>query len=440
MSKIDKSDLEYMSSLSEAVLSQNARKTKWLLNIVFLAVIWLIVWACFAKIDEITRGQGRIIPSSKNQMVQNLEGGIVSEILVKIGDVVNYGTPLLKIENKGFESSFAENQIRLMELEAKRVRLFAQANNQKFRPRKDLIEAIPLLITNEKSLFNSHAKHLKNQLEIIKEQIFQKRAELKEARGKIKNLKNSLNLINKEIQITKPLVARGIESKKNFLKLQREQNGVLSEIDNIKLSTPIIKSGINEFNKKIKDVELAFRNKAKREYNEIRAEIERIKSKKNTVADQVQRTLVTSPVKGKIKQIFVNTIGGVIKPAMNLIEIVPMEEKLVIEAKIKPSDIAFLYPKQKAVVKFTAYDFSIYGGLDGKVTNISVDTIKDEKDNSFYLVRIETDKNFLGNEKKKLAIIPGMTVSVDILTGKKTIMDYILKPILKAKRNALTER
>ncbi len=438
--KINENDLEYVSSLSEAVLSQNERKTKWILNVVFLSVIWLIVWATYAEIDEITRGDGRIIPFSKNQMVQNLEGGIVSEILVKIGAVVEQRELLLKIDNKGFESSFAENQIKLNELEARRVRLFAEANDKFFKASDLLISQIPLIVANEKSLYTSHKKHLKNQLSIINEQIFQKKMELKELQGKIKNLKKSLTLINKEVKITKPLVDRGIESKKDFFKLKREQNGVRSEIENIKLSIPRVKSGIKEFNRKIQDVKLAFKNKAKREYNEIRAEIERIKSKKSAVADQVKRTLVVSPVKGKIKQIFVNTIGGVVKPGMNLIEIVPMEEKLVIEAKIKPSDIAFLYPNQKAVVKFTAYDFSIYGGLDGKVTNISADTIKDEKDNSFYLVRIETDKNFLGNEKKQLAIIPGMTVSVDIFTGKKTIMDYILKPILKAKRNALTER
>jgi len=257
---------------------------------------------------------------------------------------------------------------------------------------------------------------------------------------KIKNQKQNYNLIMEEIKINKPLYKKGIISRVEYLKLVREANQISSDIKEKQLSVPKIKSQIKEATQKISEERLKFKNKSREEYNKISAEIERIVQKSSAIKDKVRRTLIKSPVDGIVKQIFTNTIGGVIKPGMDICEIVPSSKNLLIETKIKPSDIAFLFPNQEAMVKFTAYDFAIHGGLKGRVVNIGADTIVDKDGNSYYIVQIKTDKNYLGSNDKKLDIMVGMTTEVDILTGKKTILDYLLKPIIKAKYSALRER
>jgi membrane fusion protein, adhesin transport system len=438
--KINQHDLDFMSSLSQAVLQQTERKSKLLLNIIVSLLILAIIWANFAQIDEITRAEGNVIPSSKIQVIQNLEGGIVSDIMINEGDIVSIGDALIKIDNKKEESNYQENRLKLDELEGKLARLKAESDSTPFKVSKELQARASHIIANEKSLYRTNQNQMNNQLLMVETQIAQKIGELKEAISKSKNLKEGKNLLQKEINIMKPLVKNGIEPRIELLKREREMNGVILEIEELALIIPRLRSSVMEVKSKIKDTKLTFKNRAKEEYNEVYAQIDRIRHKKDALADQVGRTLVKSPVHGTIKQLFVNTIGGVVRPGMDLIEIVPNDDALIIEAKVKPSDVAFLFPNQKAIVKFTAYDFSIYGGLEGRVIHIGADTIKDEEKNLFYMVKIKTDKNFLGTAKKRLAIISGMTVNVDILTGKKTIMDYILKPILKAKNNALTER
>jgi adhesin transport system membrane fusion protein len=238
----------------------------------------------------------------------------------------------------------------------------------------------------------------------------------------------------------RPMVAQGVRSKVEFLKLQREQSQILSELQSARDSIPIIKAAIDEIDHTIEETKSAFRSKAKTELNEAMAQMLRTKEEMKAYSDQVQRTLVRSPIDGVIQTLFVNTIGGVVRPGEKLAEIVPTEDALWIEAKIKPSDIAFIYPGQKAIVKFTAYDYAIYGGLEGEVVHISADTTQDKDGNEFYLVHIRTDQNHLGTPQKPLKIIPGMHVRVDIITGKKSLMDYILKPILRAKQYTFSER
>ncbi len=234
---------------------------------------------------------------------------------------------------------------------------------------------------------------------------------------------------------------KGIVSEVEFLQLQRQQSSLQGEMQAIKLSIPRLISIIEEQKNNIKEVNLKFRNTAKELFNETKAEMERLKRTNIAREDKVKRTYVRSPVDGTINQLLVNTVGGVVRPGMDIVEIVPSQDNLLVEAKIRPADIAFLYPGQKAIVKFSAYDFAIYGSLKGELTHISADTIVDEIDKqSYYLVRIKTDKNYLGSEKKKLKLIVGMTADVDIITGKKTVLDYILKPILRARENTLSER
>jgi adhesin transport system membrane fusion protein len=240
--------------------------------------------------------------------------------------------------------------------------------------------------------------------------------------------------------MTEPMVAKGVRSKIDFLKLQREANEAKDRYDSIRLSIPRLESAIKEVQSTINETVFLFKSDAKLKLNEATAEFRGYRANSTALEDQVTRTIVRAPMKGIVQKLYVHTVGGVIKPGEDIIEVVPSDQTLLVEVKVKPSDIAFIYDGQKAIVKFSAYDFSIYGGLDGEVVLISADTIKDQKDNVFYTVRIKTTKNFLGRESKALKIIPGMTVNVDIITGQKSVLDYILKPILKTKQYTFSER
>lgn len=440
-SRLDVHDLKYMSSLSEAVLQKSPKKSKYILWLVALACGWLIFWASQAQIDERTIGTGKVIPSHELQVVQNLEGGIISEILAKEGDNVKKGQILLKISNTTSTSSFKEGKLKLSELKAKFLRLNAEANGEKsFKYDFTKIKNISKQIQYEKSLFESNKEQLNSSLNVVKEQIKQKKQELNELYAKIKQENGTFNLMKDEVSLNKPLVKKGLVSEVEFLQLRRKLNQLQGDLQASRLSVPRLKSQIKEFASKISEIKLDYKNKAKEKLNDVVAQISRINAKNDALNDKVTRTLVRSPVNGTVQQLFVNTIGGVIQPGMDLVQIVPTEDTLLIQAKIKPSDIAFLRPQLNAMVKFSAYDFSIYGGLKGKLTQISADTITDKKGISYYIVKIKTNKNYLRTKEKPLPIMVGMTVTVDIITGKRTVLDYLLKPILKTKQNALRER
>ncbi len=438
--KLTQKDYEFMHSLSAAVLQVTSTRLKIVLYFWIIAIFGFVFWANFALIDEIARGDGEIIPGGENQMIQNLEGGIVKKILVNEGEFVEKGQILIKIDNQKSESSFSSNTIKAKAIEAKVMRLTAQSIGEEFIIPKEFRKNTPIFIQNEKSLYEINMQQLDSKLNALSEQLVQKNNELSEARTQVGHLKSSYEMINKEVKMTKPMVVRGVSSKMDFLKLQREANDIKARYEATKNSMPRLKSAIKEMKSNIKETNLIFKSEAKVKLNEVVAELEELKSTYSALKDQVTRTIVRSPMKGIVQELFVNTVGGVIKPGENIMEIVPSDQTLLVEVKIKPSDIAFIYFGQKAIVKFSAYDFSIYGGLDGKVVLISADTVTDQKDNVFYTVRIKTDKNYIGSENKPLKIIPGMTVSVDIITGQKSVLDYILKPILKTKQYTFTER
>ena len=419
----DANDLRFMSSLSEAVLAKAPSGSRKILYIVAITVFWLVVWASFAQIDEITRGSGKIIPSGKNQIVQNLEGGIIEEIYVHAGDEVKKNQILLKIDDKSFSSVYGESKFRLNELQAKYLRLYAESNDEEFDTRETGDKDYDRFVGFEKSLYDTN------------------KARLRELESKIDQTQSSYNLLQKEKQITEPLFRKGLVSEVEYLQLQRRVNDLRGELSAAKLSVPRVQSTIKEVENKITEAKLAFQNSAKKEFNEVSAEISRLNESQVNLSDKVERTLVRSPVDGIVSKLMVNTVSGVIKPGMDIAEIVPVEDNLIAEVKVRPADVAFLRQGLKAMVKLTAYDFAIYGGLEGEVTQISADTETNEKTGeSYYLVRIKTDKNYLGSENKPLRIKVGMIASADIITGKKTVFDYLLKPILKAKQNALRER
>lgn len=432
-------DIEYMSSLSAAVLEQQTSRSHIAVWLACIGILWLIVWSSFAKIDERTRGSGKVIPSQRIQTIQNLEGGIVSEMFVKEGDRVKKGQPLMKIQDVSFTGSFNEKQLKINELKAKSYRLNAESSGRGFSVPTSDRQGMSQLISQEANLHMSQQNQLSNAVAIIDAQISQKGKELLENRAKREELKNAYDLISQEMAITEPLTKNMVVSEVQFLQMKRQAAMIKGDYQATAHAIARIQENIGELQKRRMEIVYEFRNKAKQELNSVTAEIQQIKESESVLADRVDRTIVRSPVNGTINQILVNTIGGVVKPGMDMLEIVPEDDMLMVEVKIKPSDIAYIYPGQSANVKFTAYDFSIYGGLKGTVKHVSANTITDERDNSYYLVRIATDKSFLVKDGKPLDIMAGMTVDVDILTGKKTVMDFILKPILKVKQNALGE-
>jgi len=438
--KLSPEDYEFMNSLSAAVAENTPKKMRWVLYFWVIAVALFLAWASFTEIDEITRGAGEVVPSGENQMIQNLEGGIVKDILVKVGESVKKGQPLMKIDNQKSEAQRDSTNIKELELRAKMIRLKAESEGEQFEVTYAFEQSIPELIHNERSLYLSRERQIDAKIRGLEDKKIQKEQELTEIKQRIVHLKRSVSLINEEVKMMRPMVRQGVKSKITFMKLQREENKIKEDLSSAKNSIPRIEAGISEILNNIEEAKSDFKNQAKKELNEVTAEAMRIKENSDALGDQIERTTVRSPIKGVIQKLYMHTLGGVIKPGEDLIEIVPTDDALWLEVKIKPSDIAFVYPGQKTVVKFSAYDFAIYGSLSGEVVHIGADTTKDHKENAFYTIHIKTDKNHLGTESKPLKIIPGMTVNVDIMTGKKTVMDYILKPILRAKQYTFTER
>lgn len=433
-------DPDLATDIRAALLLQNPRGGQLIVWLTGLFFLFFIAWAALSEIDEVTRGDGKVIPSQQVQVVQNLEGGILSKMLVHVGEIVDKDQLLLEIDKTRFSAPYEESRVGYLALKAQIARLEAETHDTPFTVPDEVVKEKPELAGREQKLYASRKEQLAAKLQILQEQHTQRKQELAELRSKHEELVRTATLLQRELSMTKPLIAQGAVSEVEVLRLQRQVSEMNGNIEATRLAIPKMESKIAEAKKAIEEEQLAFRNTARGELIEAHAKLEGITANTAALMDRLQRTAVRSPVRGTINQIKVNTIGGTIQPGMDLIEIVPLEDTLLVEARIKPSDIAFLHPDQQAVVKFTAYDFTIYGGLEAKLEHISADSITDKEGHDFYLVRLRTQQNHLGNKDKPLPIIPGMVVSVDILTGKKTILSYLLKPVLRAKSTALRER
>jgi membrane fusion protein, adhesin transport system len=401
-----------------------------------------LIWAHFAKLDEVTRGDARVVPSSKIQVVQNLEGGILAELAVHDGQIVQKGDVLLRIANTSAESQYRDSRTQYLTLEAMIARLKAEiADKMPQFPQEVLTEA-PTVAHSEQALYDSQLDQFKSNIAVLNDQLTQKQQEIAGLQSKQQTLSRSLDLAKQERDMTAPLVANGAASKLELVKLERGLTDLQGQIDDVKISIPQAEAARNEAQKRIQEKTATFHSDAQAELNKHTAELAALSQQIFAQHDRVTRTEVRSPVRGTIKDVKVTTIGEVIKPGEDLVEIVPLEDTLLVEAKVRPADVAFLHPGQPAMVKITAYDFSIYGGLKAQVEDISADTIKDDTPNggTFFRVTLRTEKNSLGKGDKPLPIIPGMTASAEILTGQKSVLDYLLKPLLKARDEALHER
>ena len=435
-----KNDIRFMDSLCAAVNADSPARSNVILYLITIVFICLLAWTSFAEIDERTQGVGRLIPSQQIQTVQNLEGGIVKDILVREGETVQQGQTLVVIDNSGAGSSFEESKTVINELKARAVRFAAEAGIKAFSTESGGDGELFGLILKEKRLYETNIRRKESEIGVLKQRLKQRKIELSESRLDAKILSQSLKMVNREITLTEPLYKKRLVSELEFIQLRQKALDKGHQLESAKKKAENLVSQIREAENQIKEVEDRHRGEAQEEYNKVMAEIDRLTQTQVAIEDRVDRTNVRSPVNGTVKQLLVNTVGGVVKPGQDIMEIVPYEKVLLVEAKIKPSDRAFIYPGQKAIVKITAYDYTIYGGLNGTVTHISADTITGERQEEYYLVHIKTEKNFLGTEQTMKKIMVGMTAHAEIITGKRTIMHYLLKPILRAKANALRER
>ena len=433
------SDIAYMRSLSAAVVQRSPRYLVVTVVIVSAFVLVAILWMSWAEIDVVVRGSGKVIPARQVQVIQSLEGGIVSEILVKEGDRVESNQPVIKISDVAFSSSFEENRLLYFELLAKSARLRAEAHGSDFERNEKVAQVFPELLESEQSLYESNRSQLRETLSIYEEQVRQQQSALEEALSKQRQLRRQLELLQKELKIKEPLVERRIISEVDYLQVQQREVEAEGELEGVNLSIPRIKSKIEEARNKLEQARLEFRNKAKLELNEVTAELSRIAETQTALQDRVSRTIIRSPVKGVVQRLYANTIGGVIAPGGEIMDIVPREDALLIEVRIKPADIAYINVGQEARLKFTAYDFAIHGSLGGIVSFVSADTVTDEEGVSFYVARVRPEKSYLGVKTNPMAIKVGMTSETDIITDKKTILEYLLKPIHRGLQRALRE-
>lgn len=409
--QVERHDLPLLEESKRAHFTEAALSTKAFLYTFFALIILVLIWAKFAILDEVAVGQGKVIPSMQVQKIQNLEGGILVGIYVKEGDIVKKNQILARMDSNQFLSDYQTARVKYYSLLASNARLIAEQSGAKTVDFPEEVKKdAPGMVAIEQNLFTQHQQQLAATMDTAKE---------------------NYELAKQQYNITKPMVAEGLMSKLDLLRTQSSMNEAKGKID----------QAYEEYQSKAHDL-----------YNKQSAEFDQVKDAMVALKAKLSRTTIRSPVHGIVNDISISTIGGVIKPGEDIMTVVPIGDSLLIEAKIRPQDIAFIHANQSAKVKFTAYDSSIYGGLDGKVLYISADTITAApgspdstappgQSQTFYKILVKTETNHLVDRAgKALPIIPGMVCTVDVLTGKRSVLSYMLKPIIKAQQSALRER
>ena len=412
-----------------------------LMMTIILFWLFLLFWASMSPLDEVTRGEGKIIPSSEVQALQSLDAGIVEEFLVKEGDPVEKGQVLVRLNAIEADSDLGANQARYLGLLASITRLQAEAEGKSMVEfPENVMKGAPQSVTEELNTFRANRAQIESQTNIYRQQMMQREQEVRELNTRIADTRGIISLQREEKAMVEPLVARGSAPKLELLQLERTISEKTAELNGYLSSLPRAKSAVNEAKAGIDDIQSAAQAQAQAELSAKLIEMNEIKERLSALTERKTRTEIKSPVYGTIQELTVNTVGGVVRPGEDLIKIVPRDDKLIVEARVNPKDRAFIYPGQKAIVKLTAYDFSIYGGLEAELISISADTFEDEKGNSYYLVRLRTKETELKRKGEVLPIEVGMVATADILTGKKTVLQYLLKPFNKTLEKAMRER
>ncbi len=400
-----------------------------------LGVFALVTWSALVRLDTVTRGSGRIVPTQSNQLVQHLEGGIVMEILVREGDKVQKGDILLRIENSFSKAEYSRARLEMKAKLVQHARLMAESKGlKKVKVPAELQKQFPELVKNERRLFKSRQDNLKEQLLILNDQIRQRELELAERNSRLTNITRERSLVGEQVESLKPLVKMGAVSKNDLLQKQTTLQRLETKISDLKYQIPKTRSGLSEFRRRRNEITLRYRSEAEKERSDVLLAIAKLKESVTALKDRKQRSDVRAPISGTVNKLFVTTIGGVVKSGQDLAQIVPADKSIAVEVKLSPKDRAEIWPGLPGIVKVSAYDYSIYGGLRGKITEISSDTLKDEQGRPYFRVRLEATTSDFGADKP---VVPGMMAEIDILTGKHSILEYLITPIRKIGEKAL---
>ena len=416
----------------------------------------LIIWAAIADVDEVTHAEGSVVGSQRTQTIQNLEGGILRAVLVHEGQIVDKGTVLAQLDNEMAESAYRDAVNRAMENSLAVIRLESEIKGEQpvfpenidmwaekvigRRVEQAMLGRVGQIIQDQENAWHSRRDQLNAEIDVLQSQYVQRLHDVEELTSRKLQLDRSLELSIEQRNTAYALVQRNNFSKLEYLGMQQRVVELQGQIDSLAATIPKAKAAADEAKQRIASRRAEQIANVTEEINKRRQELNSLRESLSAGRDRVTRTELRAPVRSTVKQIYISTVGGVVKPGEPIMDLVPLDDTLVVEAKVKPQDVAFLRPGQEVMVKVSAYDFSIYGGLEGKLESISADTIEDKRGEHFYLVKVRTQKNAIVYHNESLPIIPGMVVTADILIGKKTVLDYLLKPILKAKQNALRER
>lgn len=430
-------DMDFVQDADHYMLYQQPLRARVLLLLVLFSLLCFVVWAKYTEVDEIARGQARVVPSRQLQVMQSLDGGIVSRILVQEGQPVEEGQPLLQIDTTRYVSSVRENRAEYIALLVRAARLRALAEDRPFVVPAEAGPEDAAIVEQERRYYESARYEMQAQLSVARQQLEQRREELAEAQSKRDQAAQAYELTAHELKVTKPLIGVGAVSAVDLLRLERDVSRYAGERDVAEAQIQRSQAAIAEAKRKIDEVGSNARNQYRRELSETTARLNPLQESRVGLQDKVKQSTIRAPLKGVVKRLLVNTEGGVVQPGKDIVELVPSEDTLLLEAKITPRDIAFLHPGQPAIVKFTAYDFAIYGGMEATLETIGADSLVDDEGNTFFIVKVRTRKARLG---PGLPIIPGMVAEVDIITGKKSVLTYLMKPVLRARQIALTER
>lgn len=449
-------DLPYANEVEAALARRPGFGARALSVAVGLFFVVFLTWAAFASLDEVTHAEGQVVASQRTQIIQNLEGGILRAVEVHEGQIVEKGDVLARLDNEMAESSYRDAVNKSLENQAAIIRLEAELTDSPPEFPDNLVSVLeagagrPITdggneqaaqaIRDQQAAYAARMGQRNAELAVLESQYQQKMHEVEEQTARKKQLDRSLALAIEQRDIAYPLVQRGSYSKMEYLGLQQKVVQLQGDIESLAASIPKTQAAAQEARQRIAFRKAELDAAVTEEINKRRLELASLRETLSAGGDRVTRTELRSPVRGTIKQIYINTLGGVVKPGESIMEIVPLDDTLLVEARVRPQDVAFLRPGQEALVKITAYDFSVYGGLEGTLEQISADTIEDKRGGFYYLVKVRTRDTAVSYRGESLPIMPGMMATVDIMIGKKTVLDYLLKPILKARQNALHER
>lgn len=429
-----------MSELDAAVRLRPSWAALVMMALIMALVIAGMIWASVTEVEELTRGEGRVVPTQDIQIVQSLEGGILQELSVSEGERVEKGQVLLRISDVQFASEERGTEAKLAGLRVKKARLEAEIEGRPLELPMDLADFVPDIVASEQALYQSRQRELEDAFRILDERISKAEAGIAETKARISQLYNSRKLLQEELEITRDMVAKRAKPKLEQIRLERELGDMNGEINAQSQKKKGLESELQVAQTEKSSQGNKFRSQSLRELNEVETELAGLREDIKSISDRVARTELRAPVAGIVNSIAVTTLGGVVESAQQLVEIVPMDDALKIIARVKPDEIAFLHPGQPVNVKVTAYDPQQYGALKGKLTRIAANSVTTQEGGVFFEVEVRTDKNYLGTEEKPLRITPGMVANVEIITGKRTILTYLLKPLYRAQARALRER